>query len=246
MESREDTSIETAPSHRFITSWSGGKDSCLALDRARSSGLEPAGLFTMFTEGGERSRSHGLTHAVLRAQAQAMGLRLFTNNASWPEYEDVFIGALREFRLRGIQSGVFGDIDIEDHRAWVQRVCAAAGMRALHPLWQAPRRALLEEFLARGFQATVIAVRDGVLDRAFLGRNLDESLIAEFEALGIDSCGENGEYHTVVTDGPLFRTPVALAQGEASLHSGVWFLDVTPVESRASSASAAAAQGARA
>jgi len=213
----------------FITSWSGGKDSCLALDRAKASGLEPAGLFTMFMEGGERSRSHGLTHTVLRAQAEALDLRLFTNNASWPDYEGVFIDAWREFRLRGIPTGVFGDIDIEEHRAWVQRVCAAADMRAMHPLWQAPRRALLEEFIDKGYRATVIAVRDGVLDKSFLGRSLDRRLIDELERLGIDACGENGEYHTVVTDGPLFHAPLHLAQGEASCRSGVWFLDVTPV-----------------
>lgn len=221
----------------FVTSWSGGKDSCLALDRAKRAGLEPAGLFTMFTEGGERSRSHGLTHAVLRAQAEALGLRLFTNNASWDDYESVFVDAWREFRLRGIASGVFGDIDIDDHRAWVQRVCDAADMRALHPLWKVPRRELLDEFLERGYRATVIAVREGVLDRSFLGRSLDQELIREFERLGIDACGENGEYHTVVTDGPLFQKALHLAQGEASCHAGVWFLDVTPIVESAASAS---------
>ncbi len=230
-QSTRDTRVDRAGlrANTFITSWSGGKDSCLALDRAKHSGLEPAGLFTMFMEGGERSRSHGLTHAVLRAQAEAMGLRLFTNNATWADYEGVFIDAWREFRLRGIPTGVFGDIDIDDHRAWVERVCGAADMRPLHPLWRAPRRALLEEFIDKGYRATVIAAREGVLDRTVLGRTLDRQLIDEFEALGIDACGENGEYHTVVTDGPLFHSPVHLAQGESTLHAGVWFLDVTPI-----------------
>lgn len=213
----------------FVTSWSGGKDSCLALDRAKRAGLEPAGLFTMFTEGGERSRSHGLTHTVLRAQAEALGLRLFTNNASWPDYEGVFVEAWREFRLRGIAIGVFGDIEVDEHRLWVQRVCEAVDMRALHPLWKAPRRALLDEFLSLGYRATIIAVREGVVDRAFLGRVLDRELIAEFERLGIDACGENGEYHTVVTDGPLFHKPLHLVQGDACCRDGVWFLDVTPI-----------------
>lgn len=220
----------------FVTSWSGGKDSCLALDRAKRAGLEPAGLFTMFIESGERSRSHGLTHTVLRAQADALGLRLFTNNASWADYEDVFVGALREFRLRGIATGVFGDIDVDDHRLWVQRVCDATDVRALHPLWKSSRRALLDEFLDLGYRATVIAVREGVLDRAFLGRTLDRELIDEFERLGIDASGENGEYHTVVTDGPLFDKALHLAQGEASCHDGVWFLDVTPILESAASA----------
>jgi uncharacterized protein (TIGR00290 family) len=218
---------------KFVTSWSGGKDSCLALDRAKRAGLEPAGLFTMFTEGGERSRSHGLTHAVLRAQAEALGLRLFTNNATWNDYETVFVDAWREFRLRGITSGVFGDIDIDENRAWVQRVCEAAGMRALHPLWKVERCELIEEVLDRGFSAMVIAVRDGVLDRSFLGRSVDRELIAEFSRAGIDACGENGEYHTVVTDGPLFQHRLHLAQGESVLHDGVWFLDVTPIRESA-------------
>jgi len=213
----------------FVASWSGGKDSCLALDRAKAAGLEPVALFTMFTEGGERSRSHGLTHAVLRAQAEALGLRLFTNNASWAEYESVFVDAWREFRLRGIATGVFGDIDGDAHREWVLRICETAGMQALQPLWHADRRALLEEFLDKGYRATLIAVRDGVLAPSLLGTSLDRELIAEFERLGIDPAGENGEYHTVVTDGPLFRGPLHLAQGDVSCRDGVWFQDVTPV-----------------
>lgn len=220
---------ESLRANAFVTSWSGGKDSCLALDRAKRAGLEPVALFTMFTEGGERSRSHGLTHAVLRAQAESLGLRLFTNNASWAEYEGVFVDAWREFRLRGISTGVFGDIDGDAHREWVLRICEEAGMRALQPLWHEERRLLLEEFLERGYRAVVIAVRDGVLDRSFLGRVLDRELVAELERLGVDPSGENGEYHTVVTEGPLFRSPLHLAQGEASCRDGVWFLDVTPV-----------------
>ncbi len=213
----------------FVTSWSGGKGSCLALDRAKQAGLEPVGLFTMFCEGGERSLFHGLTHAVMRAQAEALGLRLFTNNTSESDYEVVFVDAWREFRLRGISTGVFGNVAFDEQRAWADRVCQASDMRALHPLWHEPSRALIEEFLNKGYRATVVAVRADVLDRAFLGRSLDLELLDEFQALGVDACGDRGEYHTIVTDGPLFHSPLHLAQGEAMRHEDKWLLEVTPV-----------------
>jgi diphthine-ammonia ligase len=213
----------------FVCSWSGGKDSCLALYRAISAGARPAALLTILDQSGARSRSHGLTVDVLRTQAAALGIPLVTRTASWDEYEPTFIAALRELRETGTKAGVFGDIDLEAHREWEQKVCAAAGITAHLPLWQTPRQALLDEFLALGFKAMVVVTKDDPLGDRYLGRTLDAALIREFERVGIDLCGEAGEYHTVVTDGPTFARALRLRAGERVSRSGCWLLDVQVV-----------------
>jgi diphthine-ammonia ligase len=210
----------------FVCSWSGGKDSCLALYRAITAGAEPSVLLSMLREDGARSRSHGLPPALLEAQATSLGIPLVTRTASWAAYESVFVAALRELQASGVEAGVFGDIDIEEHRLWEERVCAAAGLEAHLPLWQADRLALLGEFLSLGFEATIVAVNGEKLDKAYLGRVLDLGLVRTFTGLGIDLAGEGGEYHTVVTNGPIFSEPVQLEMGRQVLHSGYWFLDV--------------------
>jgi diphthine-ammonia ligase len=210
----------------FFCSWSGGKDSALAFYRALQDGAQPRRLLTMLTEGGERSRSHGLPVAVLWAQAEALGLPMEVRSATWSGYEAMFLETIRGFRAEGISHGVFGDIDLEPHREWVERVCGLADVAVMHPLWQEGRRKLLDELLAVGFRTTIIVVRDGVMDPCFLGRTLDAELIEELSSLGIDACGEGGEYHSVVTDMPGFRAPLQLVHRERHLRDGCWFLDV--------------------
>lgn len=210
----------------FCCSWSGGKDSCLALYRARANGAIPAYLLTMLVEDGQRTRSHGLAVAVVRQQAQSLGIPLAYAATSWSDYETSFIRLLREVRAQNIQVGVFGDIDIDDHRAWEEKVCAAATLKACLPLWKAERRALLDEFLGLGFCATIVAVKANTLGPEFLGRRLSNELTNQFAEQGLDPSGENGEYHTVVTDGPLFAHPLLLEPQDSILRDGYWFLDL--------------------
>ena len=217
------------PDHRiggFFASWSGGKDSCLALYRVIQAGGKPDRLFTMLVENGDRSHSHGLDKAVLSAQAAALGVPITFRAASWEGYEAAFLNGLYEMRNTGTVAGVFGDIDLAEHLEWVKRVCASAGMAPWEPLWGTKRRRLLAEFVAAGFSATVIAIKGDVLHSGFLGRKLDMALVEEFEALGIDASGELGEYHTVVTDGPIFSAPIDLEHRKAVFRDGYWFLDV--------------------
>lgn len=204
----------------FVCSWSGGKDSCLALYRAVEAGAKPALLFTMLQESGERSRSHGLPLGVLQAQARSLGIPLITRAASWSEYEAVFMAALRGFRGMGIEAGVFGDIDIEDHRLWEEKVCQAAGIEAHLPLWKTPRLQLADEFLELGFEATVVATCDEKMGNRYLGARLTADLAREFAQIGIDPSGEEGEFHTVVTDGPIFAGSLQLSTGKRVLRSG--------------------------
>lgn len=196
---------------RVVCSWSGGKDSCLALYHAVRQGHAPAMLFTMMTEHGDRSRSHGLPRSLLATQAQRLGLPITFAAASWDRYEAVFIDGLTAIARDGIEAVVFGDIDIERNREWAQRAARAAGLVPLHPLWQRPRRELLHELIDLGFRATLVVTRDDRLAPDFLGRTLDRATLAALEQTGIDACGERGEYHTVVTGGPLFTHDVALS-----------------------------------
>ena len=188
-------------------SWSGGKDSMLALHRALAAGDEVHALLAMFDESGERSRSHAIPPHLMQAQADALGLPLVMRRASWQTYEAVFTEQLRAFAAQGVTRGLFGDIDLQPHRDWEEKVCAQAGLEAVLPLWQQPRRALVDEFLALGTRARVVCVDARFLDASFCGREFDARFIADLPA-GVDACGENGEFHTFVFDGPRFARPV--------------------------------------
>jgi uncharacterized protein (TIGR00290 family) len=193
---------------KAFCSFSGGKDSCLALWKARAEGLDVSTLLVVMDESGERSRSHGLRSALLKRQAASLGARLVTGSAGWKNYEAVFLEILRVLRAEGHEVGVFGDIDLLAHRQWEEAVCAAAGLRAHLPLWQADRGALAREMLQLGFRAVVVCVDSRFLDDSFVGRDYDEKFLADLPD-GVDACGENGEFHTFVHDGPGFATPIS-------------------------------------
>jgi uncharacterized protein (TIGR00290 family) len=213
----------------IFCSWSGGKDSALALHEQLAGGAEPRFLVSMLTEGGERSRSHGLARGLLEAQADAVGIPIRFGAATWDDYREEFVRVVGEgVAATGARAGVFGDIDGEEHREWEEGVCAEVGVEAALPLWRRDRRAVVEGLLEAGFEAVIVAVRDGVLPRSMLGRALDPDLIAEIEAAGADACGENGEFHTAVVDGPVFSRRLAVEPGDSLLRDGVWFLDLSP------------------
>jgi len=211
---------------RFFSSWSGGKDSCLALHRAVTAGAKPACLLTIISEDGIRSRSHGLRRDVLEAQAAAMGIPLLIRCATWAEYELVFVEALHEIRRKGVKAGVFGDIDFPPHLEWEKKVCAKADLIPYLPLWECARLELLHEFIALGYKAVIVIVKEDKLDRKFLGRIINQEVINEFLKIGIDPCGENGEYHTLVVDGPIFSKPLPIETGACTEHSGYCSIDV--------------------
>lgn len=209
----------------FFCSWSGGKDCCLALYRAIESGGVPGYLLTMFIENGQRTHSHGLSKDLIYAQAASLGIPLEKRSCGWNNYEEQFVDAVRELERSGMRAGVFGDIDFEENRQWEEKVCATSGIKTYIPLWQIPRNELIEEFLSLQFKAVIVAANDKLLGGEFLGRTLDRELISEFQDKRIDLSGENGEYHTVVFDGPIFSYPLILNPGKKVLRSGYWFLD---------------------
>ncbi len=210
---------------RAAVSWSGGKDSCLAFHRARQH-LEVAALITMFTEDGSRSRSHGLRPEVLQRQAGALGLELVCGRGSWQTYEAGFKRVLADLRARGFTHVVFGDILLEEHKQWVERVCGESELEAWEPLWHQSTTNLLQEFLNMRAQALIVATKATLLDETWLGRQLNLEMFPCFERLDIDPCGENGEYHTLVTNCPAFRFPLRIRECGRFLHDGYWMLDL--------------------
>lgn len=210
----------------FFCSWSGGKDSCLALYHAINNGGMAKYLLTMLTEDGSRSRSHGLSEIVIKAQTALLGIPLVVGCSSWDDYENVFVSAIRKFKHGGIEYGVFGDIDLDEHLQWVERVCSSAHLQAYEPLWKRSRMDLLEEFLDLGFRATIVSVKKSVLDKSFLGRSLSREVVALLQEAGVDPSGEKGEYHTVVIDGPIFSEPVNLVTKGIISYDGYNFIDL--------------------
>lgn len=190
-----------------LASWSGGKDSCLAVWRATRAGMPVKTLLTMFDETGERSRSHGLSPQVLAAQAAAMKMDWRAGRATWRAYEAQFIAELESLRASGHTHAVFGDIDLAAHREWEEGVCRLAGIEPLLPLWHEERMRLVEEMWAAGFRAVVVCTDDRFLGAEFCGREFDRAFVASLPG-GVDACGENGEFHTFVHDGPLFARAV--------------------------------------
>ena len=204
---------QKAGSKNAFSSWSGGKDSCLALYVAERAGHRVDFLLNMLTADGTYSRSHGLRPAMLQRQAEAMGREIVFGRADWDGYEKAFSERLAFLKSKGVGTGVFGDIDLADHRDWVERVCAAAGLAAVLPLWGKGREELLENFFSSGFQAVIVSVKESAMGAEWLGRMLDRAAVEEFRETGIDICGEGGEYHTFVYDGPTFRHPVSWSLG---------------------------------
>lgn len=210
---------------KAAVSWSGGKDSYLALHRAASD-FDIHALITMFTEDGTRSRSHGLRPEVLARQAKLLNLPLVPGRASWDGYEAEFKRLLHGLAVDGFAYIVFGDIFPDAHRIWVERVCKDSGLEAVEPLWADSTETLLREFLATGARAQIVATNAAILDESWLGTSLSEELLPRFEALGVDPCGERGEYHTVVVDGSHMQSPLEVRETGRLKHDGYWLLDL--------------------
>jgi len=212
-------------------SWSGGKDCCLAMLRAAHD-VDVVAMVTMFNEDGARSRSHGLRPEMVAAHAARLELEQFSARCSWDTYTDEFMSTLARLSDRDITHVVFGDIAGDGHREWNERVCTAHGLTPVMPLWAQPTAQLVREFIALGGEARLVTVRTPPLDRSWLGLPLSEETVRRLETIGVDPCGEFGEYHTIVTNCPRFSSPLALVAGERVRRGDCWALDVS-VDERA-------------
>jgi diphthine-ammonia ligase len=215
---------------RAFVSWSGGKDTALACYQAlRHGNLRIDYLLNMAREDGQYSRSHGIPSALIKAQSEALEIPLVQARASWESYTSVFVQMLKTLQAQGIEAGIFGDIDIQEHREWVERVCQTAGIRPILPLWQQAREGLLQQFIRAGFKAVIVAVWSERLGQEWLGRKIDEALLCDLKQVpDVDLCGESGEYHTFIYAGPLFKRQVEFTAGPGRLHNKHWFLELKP------------------
>jgi len=214
----------------ILMSWSAGKDSALALDALRAGGeFQVEGLVTTVTEDFDRISMHGVRRSLLIAQADALGLPLIEvripRAASNEIYEAALARALEPYRSRGLRHVGFGDLFLRDIRAYRERFLAGLGMAGVFPLWLRDTRALAEELVRRGFRAVVVCVDPRQLDGSFAGRWLDAAFFADLPT-GVDPCGENGEFHTFVVDGPGFRNAVNVELGPVALRDGFVFADL--------------------
>ncbi len=205
-------------------SWSGGKDSCYALMQAVAQDYQPRLLINMMNENGKISRSHGLPESILQQQAAAMKLPLIALPTTWQAYEQNFVTVLQQARTKyAVDTMVFGDIDLQAHRDWEEMVCEKAGLQALLPLWQQDRRVLVQQMLEAGIRSMIVSC-NMTMGESFLGEYLSPQLITRLEDIGVDVCGENGEFHTVVVDCPLFQQPISLPAYTTVPHDNYWFI----------------------
>ena len=204
----------SARGHKFIASFSGGKDSVLALYKAMKVG-EAVGLIVMLEEEGKRSRSHGMPPELICAQAESIGLPVYTAAASWADYEEVFLRLLADTKNQGAELLVTGDLDMPAHGCWHDKVTKLAGLKLGMPLWEMDHREAVEEFIHLGFVTILVTVNLSLgMREDDLGRTLTHEYVKELVARGIDPCGEGGEFHTTVIDGPLFKHPIPVRRGE--------------------------------
>lgn len=209
---------------RAAVSWSGGKDCCTAFLRSADD-LDVVAMLTMFGEDGERSRSHGLRPEVIAAHAARLGVESLSARCSWDTYPDRYVTLLGALKSRDVTHVVFGDIMNDAHRAWNHWVCAPHGLTPVMPIWGEPTGRLAREFIARGGEARLVTVRPPALDETWLGAGLTEEVLIRLEGLGVDPCGELGEYHTVVTNCLRFSSRLDLIPGTHVLRGGCWALD---------------------
>ncbi|MEG0377878.1 MAG: diphthine--ammonia ligase [Eubacterium sp.] len=195
----------------FVMSYSCGKDSTLALHRMVADGHIPVGLLIMINEEADRSWFHGVDEDLLHQISESLNIPLILCRSKGDDYLIQFENGLLEAKNRGAECCVFGDIDIEDNAAWCRERCNHMGLTPVFPLWQQGRENLTHEFISLGYIGLIKCVRHADLPKTLLGKPLDDDAIAIMKSHNIDICGENGEYHTLVVSGPLFRFPLNIA-----------------------------------
>jgi len=188
-------------------------------------GFEVSYLLNFVSKDG-RCMSHGLDSELIAAQSQAIGIPLVQREVTWETYEQEFKIAMRELKERGISAAVFGDIDVQEHKDWVDRVCGEVGVTPLEPLWGLNPEQILTDFIDEGFEAIVINVKAEPFGQEWLGRKVDRRLLRDLQKLqakhNVHICGELGEYHTLVTDGPIFKRRIRMLDSRKVLRMGYW------------------------
>ncbi len=210
-----------------ISSWSG----CLACYKAMRQGYNVKYLLNFISKEHKRCCFHGVEAKLLKLQADLIGIPLVQKEvtADMKEYEKEFKEAVSSLKQEGITRMVFGDIYLDEHKDWVERVCNDVGVRPIEPLWNIPTETLINEFVDFGFKAVVVSCQADKFGKDFVGREVNKFFLEELKSRNICPCGENGEFHTLVVDGPIFKRGIKILQSEPVLKEGFWkywFLDI--------------------
>jgi len=217
---------------KILLAWSSGKDSAWALHMLRQQGqYEIAGLMTTINSAFDRVAMHSTRRALVETQAEAAGLPLITAPIPWPcsnaEYESAMKQVCNQAVAQGISAIAFGDLFLADVRAYRERQLPDRGLEPLFPIWGLPTRELAQEIVRAGLRAKLVCVDPKQLPASFVGRDFDQSLLDDLPA-AVDPCGENGEFHSFVYAGPMFKHAIAVKNGEIVERDGFWFCDVLP------------------
>ena len=222
---------------RILLSWSSGKDSAWTLHVLKHRReYEVAGLLTTFNQAANRVAMHAVRRELVLAQAEAAGIPLWPVELPWPcsnaDYEAAMRSACNRALAQGIEAVAFGDLFLEDVRAYRENQMRDTGLQPLFPIWGLPTADLARQMISHGLRAKLTCVDPRVLDAGFAGREFDERLLEDLPS-GVDPCGERGEFHSFAYAGPMFQRPIPVAAGEVVTRDGFVFADMIPSEARA-------------
>jgi diphthine-ammonia ligase len=209
----------------YISSWSGGKDSCLAAYLALGQGYKISHLVNFISREFKRVSFHGTEARMIQLQSRAVGIPLRQKQTTWEGYEPEFKEAVRRLLPRGIEGMVFGDIYLDEHKEWVERVCGELGITAIEPLWGKDTEKVFTDFIKAGFEAVIVSASDELIDKGWVGQRLDRKFLAYLKTRNVDLCGEKGEYHTLVVNGPLFKRSIEITESRTIHRDNRWLLD---------------------
>ena len=199
--------INSSSGTELFVSWSGGKDAYLSLVKMLERGFSIKALLCFISPEGE-SRSHGLKKTIIERQAEMLDIALDTEEVTWESYHEGFRRAVERLKRQGMKGGVFGDINLEDHRLWVEEACLECGIESNLPLWGTDEAMLLKDLIQRQAEMVIVSVRNDLVSEDWLGEKIDCSYLKYCEEKQLSPCGENGEIHTLVVNGPFFRAPL--------------------------------------
>ena len=209
----------------YIASWSGGKDSCFACYQAILNGYDICYLLNFISKEYKRVSFHGTESKLIQLQSQATGIPLLQKETTWDGYEKEFKEAVKSLISTDVNGIVFGDIYLQEHRDWVERVCKDLGIEAIEPLWKKEPEKILLDFIEYGFEALIVSAKSDLIDEKWIGQKIDKKFVKYLKDKNIDLCGENGEYHTFVTGGPLFKTKIKITKQKTIAREGYYLLD---------------------
>ena len=209
----------------YIGSWSGGKDSCLACYEAMQRGYNISCLLNFISKEYKRVSFHGTEAKLIQLQTEALGLPLLQKEVTPNGYEREFKEAVRSLIPDGVRGMIFGDIYLQEHKDWTERVCRELGIEAIEPLWAQEPESVLLNFIDAGFEAIIVSAKSELFGEEWIGQKIDREFLKCLKENSIDICGENGEYHTLVLYGPMFKKKIGITKTKSIRRNGYWFLD---------------------